>query len=111
MEEAQALPQLNRRQLQFLALKARGYTDQQIAAECSCARKTVSNTLDSARSRLNARNVVQAVLIAIALEVLILTGDGDVVIPEQVNHMSALSAPMGNPNGWTQVNSLARAAA
>ena len=76
--------------MQFLALRAQGYTNQRIAQECYCAQKTVEHTLVNARVKLGAGNVVQAIFRAIALEILILTADGEVLIPERFNHLSAV---------------------
>lgn len=63
---------LTPRQVEFLALSARGMQRSEIAETCYVAPMTVRDTLEEARSRLGARTLPHAVAIAVALGVLTL---------------------------------------
>lgn len=78
--------------MQFLALQANGRTEGDIAAECNVSIWTVKATTSVARSRLGARSTLQAVVQAIALELLCLNGDGVVSVPVHFH-------PIYNPGG------------
>jgi hypothetical protein len=73
--------------MEFLSLNAMGKTYSEIAAECYVSRPTVDKTIVSARERLGAKNVQQAIVRAIALELLILDADGNVSVPESFNYL------------------------
>lgn len=68
-------PLLTRRQLEFLALTARGLQQSEIATACYVAEVTVRNTIVEARSRLGARNTAQAVALAVSLELIVFNPD------------------------------------
>lgn len=58
------------RQIEFLALAARGFTQAEIANLCFVKPDTVQKTIDAARERLGARTTTQAVAIAVSLELI-----------------------------------------
>jgi DNA-binding NarL/FixJ family response regulator len=85
----QEIPQLTRRQLEFLSLRAQGLTNREIAERCYVHNKTVEHTLAAACERLGTRFVLHAILRCITFEILILTGDSEVLIPEHLNALAA----------------------
>jgi DNA-binding CsgD family transcriptional regulator len=62
-------------------MTAVGSTYNEIARECFVTYSTVETTLENARARLSAKTTAHCVVLAIALELLILTHDGRVVVP------------------------------
>ncbi len=73
--------------MQFLAMQAAGKSLSEIAEECFVSYKTVENTLRSARDRLEVKSTAQAIVIAIAFELLALDADGVVSVPETYNYL------------------------
>jgi predicted transcriptional regulator len=73
--------------MQFLSLQAAGKTQNEIAAECFVSPNTVRNTIVTAQERLGAKSTLQAVVFAIAYELLACDSDGNVTIPEQYNYL------------------------
>jgi DNA-binding NarL/FixJ family response regulator len=89
MEQQAALPELSRRQMELLALRAQGLTNREIEKRCFICRQTVEKTLKAACEKMGTRSVMQAVTLAIAYEILILTGTGEVLVPERYNYLAA----------------------
>jgi DNA-binding NarL/FixJ family response regulator len=75
--------------MQFLAMRGQGKLNKQIARECNVSEKTVEWTLRDACQRLGTTRTICAVVLAVAYEILILTADGDVLVPEAYNHLAA----------------------
>lgn len=74
---------LTARHLEILALVGAGMTDPEIGQRLYLSPKTVSIHIQSARERLDARNRVHAVMLAVALELLILDSDGALFAPHE----------------------------
>lgn len=83
MEE---LPKLTLRQLQFMALTAEGKRYREIAEQCFVAEQTVQNMLFDAKARMECTTVTQAIIKAIAFEILILDSDGAVSVPASLRY-------------------------
>lgn len=66
---------LSERERHILDRCARGFTQEEIAAELSVSRETVKKDLEHTRKTLGARNVTQAVSIALSRGLVTLTGD------------------------------------
>lgn len=67
---------LSRRQVEFLALAARGMNRDQIASACCVSPWTVKDYLAAARETLDARNTAHAVAKSVALGLIVLDADG-----------------------------------
>jgi DNA-binding CsgD family transcriptional regulator len=80
---------LTYREAQFLALTAQGKQWRQIAAECFVSHRTVEHALARAREKLSATTTPQAVVRAIAYEMLILDSEGNVFLPTTYNCLAA----------------------
>lgn len=73
---------LTRRQMEFLSMIGNGMKPAEIAEELTISRRTVEWTLRSAKERLEANNLPQMIVKAIALELLILDHDGTLRTPQ-----------------------------
>lgn len=73
---------LTKRQIEFLAMTAKGMTNEQIAKECFVAKSTVESSFSEARKRLETKTTAQTVLKAISREELGLDHTGECFIPD-----------------------------